>query len=78
MKGRDHLGDLCVDGRTVIKYTLKEEVEMMSLDSCASVWGPMASSYDHGYEPSICIKGGKFSDQLSDSQLLKEEPAPWS
>jgi hypothetical protein len=33
---------------------------------------------EHGNEPSDSIKGREFLDQLSDSQLLKEDSAPWN
>jgi hypothetical protein len=40
------------------------------------VWTPR--SYEHGNERSGSIKGREFLDGLSDFQLLKKGPAPWS
>jgi hypothetical protein len=33
---------------------------------------------EHGNEPSGSIKGGKFLDQLSNSEVPKKDSAPWS
>jgi hypothetical protein len=33
---------------------------------------------EHGNEPSVSVKGGEFSDQLSDYWLLKKDSAPCS
>jgi hypothetical protein len=38
----------------------------------------LASSCEHGNEPSGCIKGGKFLDYLNDYQVAKKDFAPWS
>jgi hypothetical protein len=40
------------------------------LDSPGTRYGLVAISCEHGYEPSVTIKVGGFSEQLSDSQLL--------
>jgi hypothetical protein len=40
--------------------------------------GPLASSCEHGNEPSGPIKCVKFLDYLSDCYLLQKDSAPWS
>jgi hypothetical protein len=36
------------------------------------------SCCEHGNEPSGSLKGGELIDQLSDSESLKKDSAPWS
>jgi hypothetical protein len=45
------------------------------LDSSGSGQGPMAGSCEHDSEPSGCMKGRKFPDQISDDQFLKKDSA---
>jgi len=45
------------------------------LDSFGSGLGPMVFSCEHSNGPSHFIPGYEFLDQLSDSQLLKEDCA---
>jgi len=38
----------------------------------------VASSCEHGNEPSGSIMSGELSDHLRDYQLLKKDSAPWN
>jgi hypothetical protein len=38
----------------------------------------VAACYEHGNELSGSIKGGEFLDCLSNYQLVRMDPAPWS
>lgn len=71
MKERDHLEDLNVGGRTILKCNFR------------SVWigwehGPMAGSCEHDNEFSRTIHVGKFIGHLGDHQFLKNDSAQWS
>jgi hypothetical protein len=37
----------------------------------------VAGSFEHGSESSGSINGGKFPDQLNDSQFLNKNSVPW-
>jgi hypothetical protein len=45
------------------------------MDLTGSGYGPIAGFCEHGNEPSGYIKGWELLDQLSDCEVLKEEPA---
>jgi hypothetical protein len=64
LKVRVHLEDVGVDGK-----------EERGMDSSRSEKVPVAGSCEHGNEHLGFIKGGEFSDQLSDCQLLKSSAA---
>jgi len=63
-------GDVWVDGRIILKGSLKEVVHVRT----RLIWLRIGSSN----EPSGSIKVGKFLDHLSDYQLLKKDSGPWS
>jgi hypothetical protein len=46
------------------------------LNSSGSEQGPVASSCEHGNEPSASIKDGEFFDYLSKYKLFKKDRAP--
>jgi hypothetical protein len=48
------------------------------MNSADSEEGPMAGCCAHCNEVSDFIKSRELFDQLSDYQLLKEDPVPWS
>jgi hypothetical protein len=75
--GRDHLSDLGIGGRIILKYTLKkEDVRVWT----RFIWlriGSSVSSCEHGNESLGSIKGHGFC-LLSDYQLLKKDSAAFS
>jgi hypothetical protein len=48
------------------------------VDLTGSGEGTVEIPYEHGNEPSGCIKGGDFIDCLSTNRLLNEDPTPCS
>jgi hypothetical protein len=62
LKGRDHLKDLSIDGRIILKKILKKlGVRMWT----ASEYGPQEDCCEHGNEPLGYLKGRELSVQLS-------------
>jgi hypothetical protein len=56
--GRDHLGDLVLDGFVTLKWIIKKiGRECVVSSGYGSAMGP--------YELSGCMKGGRFLDQLN-------------
>jgi hypothetical protein len=58
MKERDHLGDLDVDGRVILKLILNK-VRGCGLDSTGWIYGPVAVSCGHGNE-SMCSRNAGY------------------
>jgi hypothetical protein len=62
LKGRDHLGDLGVDGKIILKRILgKQDVRMWT----AFIWlkmDPLAGCWEYGNKYSSYIKRGEFLD----------------
>jgi hypothetical protein len=64
-KGREHLIDLVVDGRILLKWNLKKD--------CVSICaGGSVAGCEHGNEPSNSLKRKEFVGHLSDYQFLKK------
>lgn len=57
---RDHLGDLDVDGRIILKIDFREVGCEVWTDSAVPGWGPLTGFCEYGYEPSSFINGGVF------------------
>ena len=53
---REHLGDLGVDGRIVLKWILKNGMRRHGLDYSVSGWGQLAGTCECGNEHSDFIK----------------------
>jgi hypothetical protein len=59
LKGRNHLEDLGVDGRKILKWMFGKQVGC-GLDESGSGQGPVAGPGEHGNELSDFIKGREF------------------
>jgi len=59
---RDHLGDLGVDGRIILRWISGSGMWRYGLDPTGSGWGQVASTCECGNEPSGYIKCGEFLD----------------
>jgi hypothetical protein len=62
MKGGDHLENLNVNQKIILKWILENKMGSYELDSSGSGQGPVVRSCKHGNEPSISIKNGQFLD----------------
>lgn len=65
MTKSNHLGDISIDGRKIIKTDFKYNTGLWIGFICLRIW-PLEGSCKHGNESSPSIKGGKIRDQLSD------------
>jgi hypothetical protein len=70
LKGRDHLEDIGVDGRIILKRIIWKYFGSVWTGFVCITIGPMAGSFKYSNEHSCSIKGGGFIDYLSDCQLL--------
>jgi hypothetical protein len=68
--------DLDVDGMLILEWIIRNGVGGWGVVSSSSEHGRVAGRYERGYELSGFVKGGKLSDQLSNSQLIYNH-APW-
>jgi hypothetical protein len=77
---RDHLEALGVmeDGRTILKWVIKNGMEGCGLESPGSELGPEADSSEYGNELLGSIIGGDLLEELSDYKHLKKYSAPWN
>jgi hypothetical protein len=66
LKGRDHSEDLGVDGRILLEVFMEMVWEVVDWLHMTQSRGPVAGCFEHGNEPSGCIKRGEFVDYLSD------------
>jgi hypothetical protein len=64
VKEKDHLKDLSVAGRTLLKQILKERMGRRGLDWSGSRVGEVAGCCECGNELSACIKCGEFLEYL--------------
>jgi hypothetical protein len=64
LKGRDHLENLHVDWRIILKRILN--VLDVRVDSSGLGYGPMVSPSEHSNEPSVSVQVEKVLDHLSD------------
>jgi len=74
----DHLENLGIDGRIILKFMFKRLDGKQGLDCYGSGWGQMASSYECGNEDQGSIKCGEILDELGTYQLLKTNYASQS
>jgi len=58
----DHLGDMAVSGRTLLKCILEKQCEDVDWIYLAQVGGQLARSCEHCNETSGFIKGMEFVD----------------
>jgi hypothetical protein len=63
--------------RSILQRIWNKEVWESELDSSGSGQGPVATSYEHGNEPSGYIQGEEFLNQMSDYRLLRKDSGPW-
>jgi hypothetical protein len=68
LKERDHLGDLGIGWRIILKWILNR-VRGCRLNSTGLGYSLMVGSCKHGNEPLGSIKSEKLIDQLSDSTI---------
>jgi len=61
-RGSDHLENLDVDGRTILKRIFKNEMGWRGLDSSDPGQGPLVGACACGDDPSGSIKCGEFVD----------------
>jgi hypothetical protein len=78
LRGGDHLEDLGVDGRIILRWIVRKWGEKVWTECIWLRWGPVAGCCEHGNELSGSIKGGKFLDQLSNCYLQEKDSALWS
>jgi hypothetical protein len=75
-KGIDHLEDLDVNGRIMLKRILKRDMSLWTgspiPEECAVV-----RYCEHDNETWGSTEAGKFLDQLSDYQFLRKDSASW-
>jgi hypothetical protein len=57
LKGKDHLGDLGIDGRIILKWILNNRVRGHGFKSSSSGQGLVADSCEHDNEPLSSVKG---------------------
>jgi hypothetical protein len=57
--GRDHSGDLVVDGRIILEWILGKQFETLWT---GFIWLRTETSCGYSNEPSGSIKGGEFLD----------------
>jgi hypothetical protein len=63
LKGRDHLEDLGIDGKIILRLSEVNSMESCGLDSSVSEEGPVAGgSCEHDNERSVSIKFQEFLD----------------
>jgi hypothetical protein len=75
MKDRDHLGNLGVYGRIILKWILKIERSAWT----GFIWlrfGTGGGFFENGNEPSGPMKCVEFPDLLSDYGILKNNFVP--
>jgi hypothetical protein len=68
LEGREHLGDLSLDGRIILKL---DHEEIASVNSCGSGEVRVVSLCENGIELSGFIKSGEFLE--NDCWLLKKD-----
>jgi hypothetical protein len=70
------LGQEGVDGRIVLKWTLKKYgLGILPAFHCLKA-GPVACTCEHSNEPESSMKSGEFFGYLNDCQLLKDNSTP--
>jgi hypothetical protein len=74
----NHLENLGIDGRIILKWIFKRLDGRHGLDCSGSRQGQMASFYECGNEDQGSIKCGEIPDELRTYQLLKKNCAPQS
>jgi hypothetical protein len=74
-QGRRPLGNVCL-GKRLASWPIL--IICVAVDWLRLAEGPVAGSCKHGNETSGSVKRGKFLEQLSDCQLLKNSYAGWS
>jgi hypothetical protein len=71
------LGDVGVDGRTILKLSLKEKVVRLWTGFSWLRISSICEFCEYGNEPSGSTKDREFLRQLSGYQILKKDSAPW-
>jgi len=65
LKGRNHLGTVGVNVKTLLKSVIQNDISV-DFDSSVLGYSPMDGSREHDDEPSLSLKAGEFLDQLND------------
>jgi hypothetical protein len=75
-KGTDHLKDLGIDRRRILKLILKKYDGRMWTKLNWLKMGSVVRCFRHGNVRVGSMKGREFMDELDYCQLLKEDSAP--
>ena len=78
LRERDHLEDLGVDGRIILKWISKKQDGVRRLDWFCSDQGQVAGCCEQGNELQGSIQFGEFFDQVKNVYVLKKDFVPYS
>lgn len=79
LKGRDHLEDVRINARIILKWGLKKwDTRMWTRLILPRVGATGLGSYSQDNGTTRCIKDGEFLNRLSEHHFLKEVSVPLS